>query len=513
MAALGTAAGNELFRQGRFAEAVEAYAAVANAAGADATLAVNAYSNMALCHLRLMDFAAALKACADGKQLDPLHAKLNYRLADALIAGGCNDADAIDRCCSDLAAALEAHPERSLHDQLARLNVQRWLRCPQAQLPRRPRQLLPIVRECMEPGSCSEALFHPSADGVDENLLVLLHGLGDSAAGFLAFGAGMELPQTAVLSLTGPHAVPLLGGGAWFAALNEETYEPLPAAAPHARRAAEAAAVADALYTSLCKAAAARRIRLAHVHVLGFGDGGTLALQLAVRAMQRASAAAAAAAGTASREGEPGAAASPAAADPLQAWVGPFASVTSIGGPLLPEAISAALGPAALGIGAATGSRGPSDSAPSPAAAPVLFMSSGRRAAPAASAAAGGGPSSGDAGAGSCAEATPLSLQTVSALRRLGFGRLEHTILLPPRRLRDDMRRKPRAADASPAEEDAPPARMPRGREEMTPLIAFLAGALRRRMVALEDDADFVELAPGEAGAAAGGGAAGVAAV
>jgi hypothetical protein len=140
-------------------------------------------------------------------------------------------------------------------------------------------------------------------------------------------------------------------------------------------------------------------------------------------------------------------------------------------------------------------------------------MSSGRRAAPAATAAGAATPSGGSAGAAGGAEATLLSLQTVAALRRLGFGRVEHTVLPPPRRLRDDMRRKPRPVDAPPVEEDAPPARMPRGREEMTPLMAFLAGALRRRMVALEDDADFVELAPGEAGAASGGGAAGVAAV
>jgi hypothetical protein len=141
-------------------------------------------------------------------------------------------------------------------------------------------------------------------------------------------------------------------------------------------------------------------------------------------------------------------------------------------------------------------------------------MSSGRRAAPAASVGGDGGLSGGSASAaGGGAEATLLSLQTVAALRRLGFGRVEHTILPPPRRLRDDMRRKPRAADAPPVEEDTPPARMPRGREEMTPLMAFLAGALRRRMVALEEDADFVELAPGEASAGAGGGAAGAAAV
>lgn len=41
-----------------------------------------------------------------------------------------------------------------------------------------------------------EFSYHPSADGVNENVLVLFHGLGDSYKPFETLGLRMQLPQT-----------------------------------------------------------------------------------------------------------------------------------------------------------------------------------------------------------------------------------------------------------------------------------------------------------------------------
>ena len=51
--------------------------------------------------------------------------------------------------------------------------------------------------------------YEPSADGVHANLLIMLHGLGDSHKPFTALAKQMSLPQTAFLSLRAPHALPL----------------------------------------------------------------------------------------------------------------------------------------------------------------------------------------------------------------------------------------------------------------------------------------------------------------
>lgn len=52
--------------------------------------------------------------------------------------------------------------------------------------------------------------YQPSPDGMDANLLIFLHGLGDTRHPFFRLGQSFNLPQTAVLSLQAPDRVPLL---------------------------------------------------------------------------------------------------------------------------------------------------------------------------------------------------------------------------------------------------------------------------------------------------------------
>ncbi|RDB17054.1 hypothetical protein Hypma_001771 [Hypsizygus marmoreus] len=52
--------------------------------------------------------------------------------------------------------------------------------------------------------------YTPSDDGTDENLLILLHGLGDTHVPFTKLGRQLKLPQTAILALRAPEQVPFL---------------------------------------------------------------------------------------------------------------------------------------------------------------------------------------------------------------------------------------------------------------------------------------------------------------
>ncbi|PWN39496.1 hypothetical protein IE81DRAFT_352147 [Ceraceosorus guamensis] len=112
-----------------------------------------------------------------------------------------------------------------------------------------------------------------SPQQVDSNLLILLHGLGDTQASFVDLGKQLQraLPQCAVLALRGARTVPLLGGGMWWDAW-DPLGEMLPASAQNP------SAFIEDCHTLLDE------LRMCgwqseHVHLLGFGQGATAALE------------------------------------------------------------------------------------------------------------------------------------------------------------------------------------------------------------------------------------------
>ncbi|KAH8829124.1 hypothetical protein DL96DRAFT_1463233 [Flagelloscypha sp. PMI_526] len=114
--------------------------------------------------------------------------------------------------------------------------------------------------------------YAPSDDGTDENLLILLHGLGDKQIPFFKLGSQFHLPQTAILALRAPDQIPYLDEEAfqWFESfdlLGELLARPNPTPA------------VDLLFrivehlTTKCKWPSQR------LHFFGFGQGGTVAAE------------------------------------------------------------------------------------------------------------------------------------------------------------------------------------------------------------------------------------------
>lgn len=60
--------------------------------------------------------------------------------------------------------------------------------------------------------------YASARDKVDSNLLLFLHGLGDTARPFFELGTQLQqtLPQSAILSIQAPMRVPLLEEEAWM---------------------------------------------------------------------------------------------------------------------------------------------------------------------------------------------------------------------------------------------------------------------------------------------------------
>ncbi|CAE6529593.1 unnamed protein product [Rhizoctonia solani] len=123
-----------------------------------------------------------------------------------------------------------------------------------------------------------EYVYTPSDDGVDENLLVVLHGLGDTMAPFVSMAKQLKLPQTATLVLQAPDLIPFLEEGEemyqWytsFTSLGEliERPNPLPAV--------EKIHKAVEYLRDECRWPSVR------IHLFGFAQGGSVALESALR--------------------------------------------------------------------------------------------------------------------------------------------------------------------------------------------------------------------------------------
>lgn len=120
--------------------------------------------------------------------------------------------------------------------------------------------------------------YAQSPSGVDSNLLILLHGLGDSDTAFFNLGKSLQktLPQTAVLTIQAPHAVPFLDGGKhwmWYPSFDqfgELLTKPNPSTTlQHMIELLEH-------LTQKCGWLSSS------IHIFGFGQGATIALETLV---------------------------------------------------------------------------------------------------------------------------------------------------------------------------------------------------------------------------------------
>ncbi|KAI8827095.1 Alpha/Beta hydrolase protein [Fimicolochytrium jonesii] len=128
-------------------------------------------------------------------------------------------------------------------------------------------------------------LYSSSPDGVDTNLLVLLHGLGDQPANFMQFGKKMQLPQTALLAIKGPSPIPFFEGTGWAPAFDQEGNE-IPPSDRAVRdgikktRGLLATFLEEAILTG--QSTSRNRWHAKNVFLLGFSQGGAAAVDLAL---------------------------------------------------------------------------------------------------------------------------------------------------------------------------------------------------------------------------------------
>jgi len=139
----------------------------------------------------------------------------------------------------------------------------------------------PRIKPTPQNSKISSAFFYsPSKDGTDENLLVLLHGLGDTHGPFAKLGLQLKLPQTAILALRAPDQVPFLDEPSFqwypsFSPLGELLDNPNPS--PALDLLSQVLGYLTDHGEGGCKWPADR------IHLFGFAQGGSVALEAGLR--------------------------------------------------------------------------------------------------------------------------------------------------------------------------------------------------------------------------------------
>ncbi|WIA35235.1 hypothetical protein OEZ86_003697 [Tetradesmus obliquus] len=247
-------AADRAFKQQQYQQAINKYSEALKASEDSliADLLHVLYSNRAAAKLAVQDFHGALADAQSAVAVDDKWVKGWYRSAKALQGLG-----RLEAAAQAAGRALQLEPGN-----------------------REVKALLQALKQQHDSNTSSNPASQP--DGLNSNLMLLLHGLGDKPAAFTALAQRMQLPQTACLALSGPLEVPeTRGGRAWFRAFDDdwELIQPQPG---EKRRLNSLASTLALLTQQLLPAlSAAGGWQPDQIQLLGFSQGGSVALELA----------------------------------------------------------------------------------------------------------------------------------------------------------------------------------------------------------------------------------------
>ncbi|KAF5835053.1 hypothetical protein DUNSADRAFT_7997 [Dunaliella salina] len=210
---------NDLFRLGDALGAMELYSAALAACDEmedPPEFMDTLYNNRSACKLKLRDYTGALADAQAALAIDQKSTKALYRSAAALFHMGTptmlpealqllQQAEMLDPKSSEV-KALKHQLQQRLAASPCSAGAAAWKQ--QAPTQQRQQQQAPTQHKDPVP-LLPRALQHapqyvPSADGVQENLLIMLHGLGDRPVNYANLGRKLCLPHTCCLALSGP---------------------------------------------------------------------------------------------------------------------------------------------------------------------------------------------------------------------------------------------------------------------------------------------------------------------
>lgn len=134
--------------------------------------------------------------------------------------------------------------------------------------------------------------YAPAPSGVDSNLLILLHGLGDSSQPFFQLAQTLQntLPQTAVLSLQATYLLPYLEGDHWMWWPTFDQFGEILTAPNPTKTIADLVALLTHLTGTVGGKEGGCGWQSRNIHLFGFGQGATCALETLVQWTKRGAA-------------------------------------------------------------------------------------------------------------------------------------------------------------------------------------------------------------------------------
>ncbi|KAG0164417.1 hypothetical protein DFQ28_010355 [Apophysomyces sp. BC1034] len=123
--------------------------------------------------------------------------------------------------------------------------------------------------------------YSPSPDNVDLNLLILLHGLGDTKTPFAKLASKLKLPQTATLAIQAPEPIPYMEECyQWYPSFDVMTGHLLPPTNPQRMKGLTRT---RQLITELLRHLIDDcHFQPPNIFLFGFSQGGTVALDIAL---------------------------------------------------------------------------------------------------------------------------------------------------------------------------------------------------------------------------------------
>ncbi|KAL6780805.1 hypothetical protein ACKKBG_A08535 [Auxenochlorella protothecoides x Auxenochlorella symbiontica] len=264
--------GNSFYQSGHWSEAERFYTAGLREHGLSPEAKVVLLCNRSATLLKLGRAKDALQDARQALNLLPGgHAKSSFRAAQALEAMQDPRAAVVSlREC--LSRQPGSDPAKAL---LRRLQAQLSVQCqaPGADELRRA--------ACVTPPTGWDWRYMPSQDGCSQNLMLMLHGLGDSPEPYASLAQSLKIPQTDFLAIRGPLAVPFTENGrCWYDAFDAD-FEILTASSAGKQRIAGLESVCTSLRALIVRHLFEKGAwHPSQCHVLGFSQGGTVALEL-----------------------------------------------------------------------------------------------------------------------------------------------------------------------------------------------------------------------------------------